>query len=103
VLAAIAELLPLSGDVGGRAGRILSKSAIAERSGLSRHAVYLAVHHWLTWRVLWIRRRGKGVLEVRLERRVVEELLHMRATDPRKVGALLKEHREKLAEQAAVA
>jgi hypothetical protein len=51
------------------------------------------------------------MLKVRFWRDVVEELLQTRATDPRKVGALLRAHqearalcdREKRTEQVAVA
>jgi hypothetical protein len=107
ILAAIAELIPSSGDVDGRARGVLSRQSIAAHAGLSFRAVARAVFHWNRWRVLCTCRREKGMLKVRFWRDAVEELLQARASQPRNVGALLKEYqardRERLAVRAAVA
>lgn len=94
ILGAIAELLPRSADIDGRAMGTLNGRELAAHAGVSGKAVVRAFQHWYRWRVLWLFWKGHRTLEFRFERRVVEDILTTRATEPRKVVALLVAHRK---------
>src|SRR6516165_6943525 len=78
VLRAIAEMLPTRGDhqeVDGRARGCLAARELAAYAGVSGKAVDRALQHWLRWRVLWVRWRGRQSWEIRFDRAVVGEVL----------------------------
>ena len=93
VLAAIAELLPCSGDTDGRANGTLRVAELAARAGVSGKAVDRSLEHWRTWRVLWLFWKGDQVWDIRFERAVVERLLTTWTISPYQVGQILIEHR----------
>lgn len=92
VLAAIAELFPRDVDINGQASGAVSVSEFAQRAGVSRKAVGRALKYWQQWRVLWVHWRRE---QIRFERTVVESVLAAWANGPRRVAALLHEHRAK--------
>lgn len=95
VLGAIAALIPASGDVDGRASGLLSVADIASRASLSRKCVGRVLPFWRTWRVLWYAYRGKGIFEIRFERRVVVGLFAAQKVCPLEVKRLMLAHRQK--------
>lgn len=98
ILGTIAELLPREADIDGHAKGTLNTRELAAHAGVSGKAVTRAFQHCYRWRVFWLRWQGRNI-EIRFERRVVEEILAAQA-EPRKVGRLLvahKKHREEVA------
>lgn len=93
-LGTIAELLPREADIDGHAKDMLNTRELAAHAGVSGKAVTRALQHWQRWRVLWLYWKGSRTRDIRFERRVVEDILTLRATEPRKVVSLLKTHRK---------
>lgn len=50
---------------------------------------------WRAWRVLWFTYKGKGIFEIRFERRVVVGLIAAQKVNPLEVKRLMLAHRQK--------
>ncbi|MBZ5702594.1 MAG: hypothetical protein LAN84_12190 [Acidobacteriia bacterium] len=95
VLAAVAGLVPVAGDLEGRASGLLSVEQIAEAANIPLEQVRWVLVFFRTWRVLWLRLGKTGGVEVRFQRRIVVGLLAAQRVVPLEVKKLLAAHRRK--------
>lgn len=95
ILAAVAELIPSSGDVEGRACGVLRVAEIADRLNVSHAQVRKTLAFFRAWRVIWMQWHGKAGIEFRFERRIVVGLLAAQKACPRDVKRFMRAHREK--------
>jgi hypothetical protein len=95
VLAAVAALIPSSGDVEGRACGTLTVGAIADAAKVSRNQVRRTLAWFRRMRILWLRYRKPAAFEIRFQRQVVVGLLAAQRVCPREVSKLMLAHRRR--------
>jgi hypothetical protein len=95
VLAAVAALIPSSGDVEGRACGTLAVGVIADAAKVTRNQVRRTFAWFRRTRVLWLRYQKPAAFEIRFQRQVVVGLLAAQRVCPREVGKLMLAHRRK--------
>jgi hypothetical protein len=95
VLAAVAALIPSSGDAEGHACGTLTVGAIADAAKVTRSQVRRTLAWFRRMRVLWLRYQKPAAFEVRFQRQVVVGLLAAQRVCPREAGKLMLAHRRK--------
>ena len=94
-LGAVAGLIPEAGDVAGHAAGKLSVAEIAVACGLSRSDARRSLAFLRRWRVLWLRYRGAGIIEIRFDRRLAKGFVLAAAVVPAELPKFLAGHRAK--------